>query len=85
MEDIPVGAGHLVDFRKLNAAAQEIIDEFRLPIRAGDRVKNLSVAYQQMVEIMKVCRRHPKIIAFDEPPPACPMQKSKPCLKLFSS
>lgn len=67
MEDIPVGAGHLVDFRKLNAAAQEIIDEFRLPIRAGDRVKNLSVAYQQMVEIMKVCRRHPKIIAFDEP------------------
>lgn len=67
MEDIPVGAGHLVDFRKLNAAAQEIIDEFRLPIRAGDRVKNLSVAYQQMVEIMKVYRRHPKIIAFDEP------------------
>ena len=56
-----------MDFRKLNAAAQEIIDEFRLPIRAGDRVKNLSVAYQQMVEIMKVCRRHPKIIAFDEP------------------
>ena len=67
MEDIPLGPAGLVDFRKLNAQSQAIIDEFRLPIRATDRVKDLSVAYQQMVEIMKVYRRNPKIIAFDEP------------------
>ena len=67
MEDIPVGASRLIDYRKLNAAAQRIIDEFKLPISAGTRVKDLSVAYQQMVEIMKAYRRQPAIIAFDEP------------------
>lgn len=67
MEDIPVGAARMIDYKKLNADAQAIISEFKLPIKATDRVKNLSVAYQQMVEIMKTYRRSPKIIAFDEP------------------
>lgn len=67
MEEIPVGGGNLVDYHTLNSRTQEIIDEFRLPIHASDRVKDLSVAYQQMVEIMKAFRRNPKIIAFDEP------------------
>ena len=67
MEEIPLNKMKLIDYRRLNRAAQEIIDEFKLPINANDRVKDLSVAYQQMVEIMKAYRRHPKIIAFDEP------------------
>jgi ABC-type sugar transport system ATPase subunit len=67
MEDVPAGRTGLVDFGTLNRNAQEIIDEFRLPIRASDRVKDLSVAFQQMVEIMKAYRRSPSIIAFDEP------------------
>lgn len=67
MEDIPLNKMKLIDYRSLNKAAQEIISEFKLPFKASDRVKDLSVAYQQMVEIMKAYRRHPKIIAFDEP------------------
>ena len=67
MEEIPVGPARLIDYRELNLRAQEIIDEFKLPFHATDRVKNLSVAYQQMVEIMKSYRRDPKVIAFDEP------------------
>jgi ABC-type sugar transport system ATPase subunit len=67
MEDIPTGRLGLVNFGKLNAKAQEIIDEFRLPFKAAVRVRDLSVAFQQMVEIMKAYRRHPAIIAFDEP------------------
>ena len=67
MEDIPVKSSGLIDFTELNKAAQDIIDEFHLPINAKDKVKNISVAYQQMVEIMKVYRRNPRIIAFDEP------------------
>lgn len=67
MEDMPVNRAGLIDFRKLNARAQEIIDEFHLPIKAGMKIKNISVAHQQMVEIMKVYRRKPGIIAFDEP------------------
>lgn len=67
MEEIPVGKMGVLDYKTLNRKAQEIIDEFKLPIHAQDRVRDLSVAYQQMVEIMKSYRRNPKIIAFDEP------------------
>ena len=67
MEDIPASKLGLVNFGELNSRAQKIIDEFRLPFRAADRVRDLSVAYQQMVEIMKAYRRRPAIIAFDEP------------------
>ncbi len=67
MEDMPVKSSGLIDFTELNKAAQKIIDEFHLPIDATDKVKDISVAYQQMVEIMKVYRRNPRIIAFDEP------------------
>lgn len=67
MEDMPVGSMKLIDFASLNKRAQEIIDEFSLPIKANEQVYRLSTAYQQMVEIMKAYRRKPKIIAFDEP------------------
>lgn len=67
MEEIPKGKFGLLDYKKLNHMAQEIIDEFKIPIHAGDKVRDLSVAHQQMVEIMKSYRRNPKIIAFDEP------------------
>lgn len=67
MEEIPKGKWGLLDYKKLNRETQDIIEEFRLPINAADRVGDLSVAYQQMVEIMKSYRRNPKIIAFDEP------------------
>ncbi|MEG0934479.1 MAG: sugar ABC transporter ATP-binding protein [Clostridia bacterium] len=67
MEGIPVGASRLIDFKTLNQMAQRIIDEFKLPFKATDRVRDLSVAYQQMIEIMKAYRRKPRIIAFDEP------------------
>lgn len=67
MEEIPSSKGGWVDFKKLYREAGEIINEFKLPIKPSDRVKDLSVAYQQMVEIMKSYRRKPKILAFDEP------------------
>lgn len=67
MEEIPVNRLGLIDFRELNRRAQEIIDVFQIPIRADAQIRDLSVAHQQMVEIMKAYRRNPKVIAFDEP------------------
>lgn len=67
MDEMPTNKFGFIEYGKLNADAQVIIDEFKLPIKPTDRIKDLSVAYQQMVEIMKVYRRNPKIIAFDEP------------------
>jgi ABC-type sugar transport system ATPase subunit len=63
----PKTALKTIDKPELRRAAQEIIDIFGLPIRATELTGRLSVAYQQMVEIMKAYRRNSKIIAFDEP------------------
>jgi L-arabinose transport system ATP-binding protein len=67
MGNLPVNALGTVDFRRLNAETQRLLDEFHLPIGPTDKVKNLSVAYQQMVEIMKAYARKLRVIAFDEP------------------
>ena len=63
---LPVKAG-LVDYGKLKAETQAIIDKFELVIDPTVPVMTLSIAYQQMVEIMKAYRRNSPVIAFDEP------------------
>ena len=58
----------VINTAQANRMAQSIIDEFGLPIRPTEKVKNLSIAYQQMVEIMKAySRENLRVIAFDEP------------------
>lgn len=58
----------IIDTHKANAMAQRIIEDFGLPIKPSTKVKDLSIAYQQMVEIMKAYSRDDlKVICFDEP------------------
>lgn len=65
---LPTGALGRIKMREVHTKAQAIIDEFGLDMRSTDKVKDLSVAYQQMVEIMKAySRENLKMIAFDEP------------------
>ncbi|MDR2357729.1 MAG: sugar ABC transporter ATP-binding protein [Oscillospiraceae bacterium] len=63
----PRGALGLVAGKQLKRQAQELIDKFGLSIDPAAPVGTLSVAYQQMVEIMKAYRRDSDVIAFDEP------------------
>lgn len=58
----------VISTSKANQMAQKIIDDFGLPISPSTKVKDLSIAYQQMVEIMKAYSRdNLKVICFDEP------------------
>jgi L-arabinose transport system ATP-binding protein len=58
----------IIDVKKANRMAAHIIEDFGLPIDPNTKVKDLSVAYQQMVEIMKAYSRDEmKVICFDEP------------------
>ena len=67
IEDLPT-KGIRVDKRTLRKKTQAILDEFGLSmVDPGELVGRLSVAHQQMVEIMKAYRRDSRIIAFDEP------------------
>ncbi len=58
----------VIDTAKANKMAKKIIEDFGLPISPTTKVKDLSIAYQQMVEIMKAySRENLKVICFDEP------------------
>lgn len=67
LEDLPKTKAGFIKRGELRKKTQEIIDKFGLPINPEDTVGHLSVAYQQMIEIMKAYRRNSTIIAFDEP------------------
>ncbi len=65
---MPANRFGVINTAEANRKADEIIRDFRLPIRPTDKVKDLSIAYQQMVEIMKAYSRdNLKVICFDEP------------------
>lgn len=67
MEDLYHNRAGIVDFRKSHEEMKKIIELFQMPFSPQDKVNRLSVAHQQMVEIMKAYRRNSRIIAFDEP------------------
>ncbi|HHW93084.1 MAG TPA: sugar ABC transporter ATP-binding protein [Clostridiaceae bacterium] len=56
-----------IDYDEMNRKAQEVIDKLNLPFSPEIKVGELSIAHQQMVEIMKAYVRDAKFIAFDEP------------------
>ena len=65
---MPVSKFGVINTREANERAAKIIADFGLPIRPETKVKDLSIAYQQMVEIMKACsRENLRVICFDEP------------------
>ncbi len=66
LDDLP-SKGIRLDIKTLRKNAQAILDEFELAVNPNEMVGRLSVAHQQMVEIMRAYRRNSDIIAFDEP------------------
>lgn len=57
-----------IDFREMNRRTREIAHRFGLDeIEPDAKVGTLSIAHQQMIEIMKAVNRNSQIIAFDEP------------------
>ena len=56
-----------VDYRTMYRQAQQFIDELGLDLRANQKVIELTIAQQQMVEIVKAVSFKAKIIVMDEP------------------
>jgi L-arabinose transport system ATP-binding protein len=65
---MPANKVGIINNAEANRMAAEIIKEFGLHIKPTTKVKDLSIAHQQMVEIMKAySRENLKVICFDEP------------------
>lgn len=63
----PLTKAGLIDKQKMYGNAQQFLDEFGFEISAGKLVKDLTVAQQQMVEIIKAVSFNSNIIIMDEP------------------
>ncbi len=57
----------MVQWKKMQADAQALFDEYELPINARVLVQSLTMAQKQMVEIIKAVSINAKIIIMDEP------------------
>jgi ribose transport system ATP-binding protein len=60
-------AGALIDFRKLNAMAAEVLATLDMPLDVKSFVSDISVAERQMVEIAKALSYDSRLIIMDEP------------------
>ncbi len=64
----PVNKLGLVDFRELNRKASEMLKMFGMEGTSPEtKVHDLSIANQQVVEILKAMSENPKVIVLDEP------------------
>lgn len=61
------GKGIFVDRKKMAEKAQELLDENQVSISADALIKDLTIAQQQMVEIVKAISYNSKILVMDEP------------------
>ena len=59
--------GPFVDWKELDRRAEESIRVFGMDVKAGQRMDSLTLAQQQMVEILRCISNHQRIILLDEP------------------
>lgn len=59
--------GCFLDDKEMARQTEEILKEYKLDFSPWTRVRNLSVAQIQMLEIIKAVRKHADIIIMDEP------------------
>ena len=57
----------LVDYKKMEAESDELLKRVRADFSSKEKVKHLSIAQQQMVEIAKALRIDSKVLILDEP------------------
>jgi len=82
---LPKNGVGLVDYKMLHLKTKEIIDLFGLHLQTREMVANLSVAEQQVVEILKALAWDSSIIVMDEPTSALSFNETKKLFELINS
>ena len=63
----PIRKGIMIDRKAMEAEAVKAFEQLRIKINPKELMKNLTVGYQQMVEIAKAIQQNAQILIMDEP------------------
>jgi D-xylose transport system ATP-binding protein len=88
-ENIFIGRYHkkpngLIDWKRVNAEAEEAISRTGLTINIKEKLRNLSASQQQLVAIAKAVRTRPKILVLDEPTSTLTQNESKTLFSILN-
>ncbi|HEW92207.1 MAG TPA: sugar ABC transporter ATP-binding protein [Thermotogaceae bacterium] len=86
MENLGEGRNNFlktVDMKKLEEAAQNLLNRIGAQFSPNTLVRELSTAQQQMVEICKALARNPKMILMDEPTSSLSIEEVERLMKII--
>ncbi len=63
----PIRNGIMIDRKAMEEEARKAFEQLQIKINPAELVKNLSVGYQQMIEIAKAIQQNAKVLIMDEP------------------
>ncbi|MCR5085303.1 MAG: sugar ABC transporter ATP-binding protein [Succinivibrionaceae bacterium] len=63
----PIRHGMVIDRKAMEERAREAFEQLHIKIDPRELVKNLSVGYQQMIEIAKAIQQNARVLIMDEP------------------
>ena len=63
----PIRKGIVIDRKAMEAEAEKVFEQLQVRIDPGELLKNLSVGYQQMIEIAKAIQQNAQVLIMDEP------------------
>ena len=63
----PIRKGMIIDRAAMEREAQKAFEQLHIKINPKELVKNLSVGYQQMIEIAKAIQQNAQVLIMDEP------------------
>lgn len=81
----PAATRGVVDWRRMYADAEKVLEVLGDPIDVRQKVSELSIAKQQMIEIAKALRVEPKVLIMDEPTAALNDQETDQLFDLLES
>ena len=78
--DLPRGKGGFVDWKEMNRRAEELLASIGIVVDVRQKVSDVSVAEQQLIEIAKALSEEARVLIMDEPTAALSDQEAD---KLF--
>jgi ribose transport system ATP-binding protein len=83
MNTLETQKGFLLDYKKLSADAADLLKKFGVRIGTAQKMKNLNVSAQQIVEIVKAISANSKIVIFDEPTASLTKEEEERLFKII--